>query len=339
MSSQALTFALNVPAGVIAATDRHVMLVIANYADASGRTWVGRERLARETGLARETVSRSIKRICGAGLMNVKRAAHKVKSGQWVNVYQFLMDGTSVALTCDPVEHAEAVFEEGQDTTGDDAISCDAGSPLEDASGDARSPLAASQGVILSPPRGDAGSPEPNRELKPPLTPPAGGELPIDESIQNIMPWEKFETRWQDIVGWRINENRARSKAEFLKLQPADRLKACERIKAWKGRCNREKPGGRLPRAVAYLRNGFWKPLERAAPAGRPFVSVDNPHWPALCERMRRDVNPRWSGSLSRECHPPGWNFPSDWAETNAAVAWAEAQIVDRHAKLTPVMG
>lgn len=326
MSPQALTFALNVPAGVIAATDRHLMLVIANYADASGRTWVGRERLARETGLAKETVSRSIKRICGAGLMNVQRAAHKVKSGQWVNVYQFLMDGEFVALTCDPVEHAEAVLEKSQDTVGDDAASCDARSPLEGASGGTRSPLATSQGVILSSPRGDAGSPEPNRELKPPLTPPAGGELPIDESIQKIMTWEKFETRWQDIVGWRTNENRSRANAEFLKMQPADRLKAHDRIKAWKERCDKEKPGGRLPRAVAYLREGFWKPIERAAPAGRPFVSVENPHWPALCERMRKEVNPLWSGTLSHECHPPGWNFQSDWTETKAAVAWAEAQ-------------
>lgn len=322
MSGQALTWVLSLPPGLnIGPTDRHVATVLANYCDANGRTWAGRERLARETGLAVDTVTRAVKRLAGAGILQVEHAAHRVRSGQRVNVYQLLMAGDTVKLDLDPVDHAVVMADEN--TAENQAERGDAGSPLEGERGDAGSLLGTEQGATQDRQRGDAESPEPYRNHRPTQTLPNQEGLSSNDDQEKIttVSFDKFEARWQAVIGWGTSERRTRAKKAFLALQPADRQKAIDRIKVWKEKCAKEKR--RPASAVTYLKEGFWKPFERAHSEDRDFVALDNPHWPALVERMRRDVNPAWSGSTAREMHPPGWNFQSDWSETRAAVAWA----------------
>lgn len=64
MSFQAMAWALKQPAKT---AEKFLLLVIANYADEQGRAWPSVETLARDTGMSRATVKRSMKKLEEAG--------------------------------------------------------------------------------------------------------------------------------------------------------------------------------------------------------------------------------------------------------------------------------
>ena len=304
MSAQAEHWVLELsPALPISSTDRFVALIIAHYADASGWSWGIRALMARQTGLAPETISRSVKRLSDAGLLAVQRAAHKLKSGRKVNGYQLLMDGAVLTVKVEDAEHRIIMAAE----VAEAETSCDAGS--HDGS---------QSDVTHDHASRDAGSRDHIGEVtnhNPLLNPPHREDLSQNGFEKSKVPsWDKFEDRWQGIVVWRTNENRSRAKKEFWKLQPADRAKAHDRIKAWKERCQLDKPDAAVPRALAYLREGMWKPIEQAKSQNYVFVKYDDPAFDACVaahsEALKRATP--LTRSFYQQINPVGAHMPAE---------------------------
>jgi len=66
LSFQAMSWALKQP---VKTAEKLLLLVIANYADEQGRAWPSVETLARDTGMSRTSVKRTMKKLEDTGFI------------------------------------------------------------------------------------------------------------------------------------------------------------------------------------------------------------------------------------------------------------------------------
>ena len=75
MSFQAMAWALKQPAKT---NEKFLLIVIANYADERGHAWPSVERLSVDTGMARATIQRALRKLEKSGFIS----CHKRVRGQ-----------------------------------------------------------------------------------------------------------------------------------------------------------------------------------------------------------------------------------------------------------------
>jgi hypothetical protein len=84
MSVQAMTAVLGLPADLVSAHDRFVLLSIANHANREGeRANPSRDTISAETGLSLSTVSRCTQRLRNAGLLEVLEWPGRNRDGKY----------------------------------------------------------------------------------------------------------------------------------------------------------------------------------------------------------------------------------------------------------------
>jgi DNA-binding transcriptional regulator YhcF (GntR family) len=77
-----MSWALKQP---VKTTEKLLLLVISNYADEQGRAWPSVETLARDTGMSRATIKRSMRKLEDAGF--VRRQKRTKAQLQISNLY------------------------------------------------------------------------------------------------------------------------------------------------------------------------------------------------------------------------------------------------------------
>lgn len=83
MSFQAMTWAVKAE---LPAKEKFVLIMMANYADASGKCWPSLGTLAKETGLSKSTVQRAIQSLVKQGLVKIESRTYRGRTIS--NVYK-----------------------------------------------------------------------------------------------------------------------------------------------------------------------------------------------------------------------------------------------------------